>query len=258
METHLLDSGVLELIVERPPVNSYSIDLLNDIGRTLEGIGDRAEIRAVVLRARGRGFCGGGDLKEVQALPGSEGILGQAAGSLRASLAMIRCAVPVVCAVHAYCVGVGVLLAGSADVLIAARNTRFVLAEVDNGAVAGGVQALRLMPEKRARVAMMTAEPIMGEELHALGTLYAIREDAEEAAAGARLLAVQIAAKNPAAMRRLKQSLNNSSRAHEVEAAYRAELSYTYELNMTGTASEARSAFLAGERKGYVPGSDLG
>ncbi len=58
---------------------------------------------------------------------------------------------------------------------------------------------------------------------------------------------------NPAAMRRLKQSLNNSTRAHEVESIYRAELSYTYELNIIGDAGKARSAFIAGDRASYVP-----
>jgi enoyl-CoA hydratase len=34
---------------------------------------------------------------------------------------------------------------------------------------------------------------------------------------------------------------------------YRAELSYTYELNMTGDASAARATFVEGTREGYLP-----
>jgi enoyl-CoA hydratase len=255
MESQLSDDGVLELIIDRPPVNAFDIGLLNDIADALEGIGARPDVRAVLLRSRGRGFCAGGDVKEVQALAGFDGILGQASGSMRASLAIIRCAVPVIGAIHGYCVGVGVLLAGSADVLVASRNTRFVLAEIDYGATSGGIQALKLMPEKRARAAMMTAEPVPAEELHAQGTIHSIEAGPEEAAAAGRALAARIAAKNPAAMRRLKQSLNNSARAHEVEAIYRAELSYTYELNIMGDAGRARSAFIAGGSKGHAPSS---
>ena len=136
------------------------------------------------MRADGRGFCGGGDVKEVEGLPGFEGILGQSSGSLRLSLAVLQCAVPVVCGVHAYCVGVGVLVAGAADMLVASRDTRFVLAEIDNGATAGAVQALKLMPEKRVRAAMMTAEPVLAQELHALGTVYRLVETHEAVAAG--------------------------------------------------------------------------
>src|SRR2546430_10015979 len=62
---------------------------------------------------------GGGDVKEVERLPDFEGILGQASGSQQASLAVAECAAPVVVAVHGYCIGVGVLIVGTADVVVA-------------------------------------------------------------------------------------------------------------------------------------------
>jgi len=249
---HLTDDGVLELVVDRPPVNAFSIGLLRDLSRRLDAVRDQEAVRVVVLRAAGRGFCGGGDVKEVEGLPGFEGILGQSAGSLGVSMAIIGCAVPVVCGVHAYCIGVGVLAAASADILIASRDTRFVLAEIDNGATAGAVQALRLMPEKRVRAAMMTAEPILAQELHALGSVYQLVDTAEAVTEAARAVAVRIAAKNPAAMRRMKISLNNSTRSDELLTLYRAEMSYTYELNIMGHASAGRSAFIEGKRGSYA------
>ena len=38
-------------------------------------------------------------------------------------------------------------------------------------------------------------------------------------------------------MRRLKTSLNNTTKAHELMTLYRAEMSYTYELNIMGEAT---------------------
>jgi len=244
--------GVLELVIDRPPVNAFSIGLLHDLAERIETVRDDAAVRVVVLRAQGRGFCGGGDVKEVEALDGFAGILGQSSGSLRLSLAVLQCAVPVVCAVHAYCVGVGVLVAGSADVLVASRDTRFVLAEIDNGATAGGVQALKLMPEKRVRAAMMTAEPVLAQELHALGSVYRLADSDADVAAVAMAVAATIAGKSAAAMRRLKLSLNNTTRAHELLTLYRAEMSYTYELNIMGDASAGRSAFIDKQRGSYA------
>ncbi len=249
---HLTADGVLELIIDRPPVNAFSIGLLRDLASRLEAVRDQEAVRAVVLRAAGRGFCGGGDVKEVEGLPGFEGILGQSAGSLGLSLAITKCAVPVVCGVHAYCIGVGVLAAASADILVAARDTRFVLAEIDNGATAGAVQALRLMPEKRVRAAMMTAEPVLAQELYALGSVYRLVDTPNAVTEEARAIAVRIAAKNPAAMRRMKISLNNSTRSDELLTLYRAEMSYTYELNILGDASAGRSAFIEGKRGSYA------
>jgi len=38
---------------------------------------------------------------------------------------------------------------------------------------------------------------------------------------------------------------------HELEGLYRAEMSYTYELNIMGVASAGRQAFIDGAREGY-------
>ena len=253
---HLTADGILELVIDRPPVNAFSIGLLRDLASRLEAVRDQEAVRVVVLRAAGRGFCGGGDVKEVEGLPGFEGILGQAAGSLGLSLAIAGCAVPLVCGVHAYCIGVGVLAAGSADILVAARDTRFVLAEIDNGATAGAVQALRLMPEKRVRAAMMTAEPVLAQELYAFGSVYRLVDTQDAVKEEALRIAGRIAAKAPAAMRRMKLSLNNSTRSDELQTLYRAEMSYTYELNIMGEASAGRSAFIDGTRGSYAGGDD--
>jgi enoyl-CoA hydratase len=244
--------GIFELAIDHPPVNAFSIALLQELSARIESLRDRPEVRVAVLRAEGRGFCAGGDVKEVETLSGFEGILGQSAGSMRLSLAVLQCAVPVVCGVHSYCVGVGVLIAGSADVLVASRDTRFVLAEIDNGATAGAVQALKLMPEKRVRAAMMTADPVLAQELYSLGTVYRLVEAHNEVATAARLVAARIAGKNPEAMRRLKASLNNTTKAHELITLYRAEMSYTYELNIMGDASTGRNAFIEGKRESYT------
>jgi len=244
--------GVLELVIDHPPVNAFGIGFLQALSACIEGVAMRSEVRVVVLRSDGKGFCGGGDVKEVESLSGFDGILGQSAGSMRLSLAILMCATPVVCGVHNYCVGIGVLAAGAADVVVASRGTRFVLAEVDNGATAGAVQALKLMPEKRVRAAMMMAEPVLAEELHRLGSVYDLVATHQEVAASARAIASRIAKKSSAAVRRLKRSLNNTTKAYELEALYRAEMSYTYELNIMGEASAGRMAFIKGDRSSYA------
>ena len=53
-------------------------------------------------------------------------------------------------------------------------------------------------------------------------------------------------------MRRLKLSLNNTTKAHELMTLYRAEMSYTYELNIMGVASAGRTAFIDGKRASYA------
>jgi enoyl-CoA hydratase len=245
--------GVAELVVHHPPANAYTIGDLARLTELLCSYEHREEVRVAVLRADGNGFCAGGDLKEVQSLPGFEGILGQARGSQDSSLAIAECAVPVIGCVHGYCVGVGVLLAGTCDVLIGCATTKFVLAELDNGATTGGVQALGLLPEKRIRTAMFTCEPVDVSELYAYGSVYHVEPTVAATVDRAREIAATIAKKTPRVVRALKRSLNNTA-ARDLRTLYRQELSYTFELNMLGDASAARQTFLDRTRAGYLDG----
>ncbi|AFJ34659.1 MULTISPECIES: enoyl-CoA hydratase-related protein [Mycobacterium] len=244
-------AGVAELVVESPPVNAYSIGDLAQLTELLRSYERREEVRAVVLRAQGKGFCGGGDVKEVQSLPGFDGILGQARGSQDTSVAIAECAVPVIGCIHGYCVGLGVLLAGTCDVLIGSRGTRFVLAEADNGATTGAVQALGLLPERRLRSAMFTCEPFDIAELHSYGSVYHVEATVEAALARTYEVAATIAAKAPRVIRALKLTLNNTA-GRDLRRLYRQELSYTFELNMLGDSSKARQTFLDGTRDSYM------
>jgi enoyl-CoA hydratase len=250
VQEHSHGDGILELVVDHPPVNAFTIADLHALGRRLDAIADQPEVRAVILRSEGRGFCAGGDVKEVQSLPGFEGIIGQASGSQAASLAVAECAAPVITAVHGYCIGVGCLLLGTSDVVVAAVGTQIVLAEVDNGAVAGGAQALGLLPEKRLRSAMLTCEPVDVAELHRHGSVYRL-VPAEELVDTAFAVARTIATKSAPVVRRLKLALNASAGLDDLRTRYRQELSYTYELNLLGEARERRADFVEGRRAGY-------
>jgi enoyl-CoA hydratase len=249
LTTSLAGNGRYEVLIEAPPVNAFSIGLLRELVAVLGSI--PAEATVVVLRAAGRGFCGGGDVKEVQSLAGFEGILGQGRSGLDACVAVEQCPVPVVAAVHGYCIGIGVLIVGVCDVILAAEGTQFVLAEADNGAASGVVQALGLLPEKRMRSAMFTCEPVDAAELQSYGSVYALTA-ADDLVTKALSVADTIAAKSPAVIRALKQSMNRTT-ARDLVAKYRAEMSYTYELNMTDDARQARGTFVDGARGSYVP-----
>lgn len=246
----LSNDGVLEIVIEAPPVNAVGIADLAELAAVVNGIGERPEVRVVVLRGEGRGFIGGGDVKEVQRLPGFEGILGQITGSTELTVGIHHCAVPVIVAAHRYCIGLGVLVAGAADLVVADEACTFVLAEVDNGATGGAVQASGLMPDKRLRQAMFTCEPVLAAELATYGTVIAVPEE-DGVLVEARRLAGVIATKMPSVVRAAKRAINGSAR-RDMAALYRQETALTMELNMRGDAHAARETFVSGERRGYL------
>ncbi|MEM9520311.1 MAG: enoyl-CoA hydratase family protein [Actinomycetota bacterium] len=239
------DEGILEMVMDNPPVNALSIGDTHAIADILDGLKNRPEVTAVILTARGKGFCAGVDIKEMQSLPGHEGILGVNRACAEAFRAVYECAVPVICAVNDFCLGTGIGLAGSADVVVAASGAKFGLPEVDNGALGAATHLSRLVPEKQLRWMLYSCEPVAAEQLHEWGTVLQV-VPADELLDAARELARTIASKSPAVIRAAKASLNGIDTAPM--NSYRFEQGFTYELNLLGHGDAARESFLRGER----------
>jgi enoyl-CoA hydratase len=97
---------------------------------------------------------------------------------------------------------------------------------------------------------MFTCQPVHSEELHGYGSVLQI-VPAEELRDTALGLAGTIADKRTNVIRGLKAAMAGSI-GRDIRSAYRQELSYTYELNISGEARSARSDFLEGRRAGYT------
>ena len=76
----------------------------------------------VILRAEGRGFNAGVDIKEMQNTEGFDALIGANRGCFAAFRAVYECAVPVVAAVNGFCLGGGIGLVGNADVIVASDD----------------------------------------------------------------------------------------------------------------------------------------
>ncbi len=63
---------------------------------------------------------------------------------------------PVIAAVHGFCLGGGVGLAGNADIVIAADDATFGLPEVDRGALGAAMHLARLVPQPLMRAMVYT------------------------------------------------------------------------------------------------------
>ncbi len=239
------DAGVVELVMDNPKVNALPIADTHRLAEILNGIERRGEVSAVILTATGRGFCAGVDIKEMQTMPGNSGIIEVNRACLSAFRAVYGCAVPVICAVNDFCLGTGIGLAGSADVVVAARQARFGLPEIDNGALGAAGYLGRLVPEKHLRWMLYSCEPVAAEQLEAWGTVLRVVRGAELLDT-AREIAGVVASKHPTVMRAAKASLIGID--DDPSRSYRFEQGFTFELNLQGLGDEARDAFLRGER----------
>ena len=236
--------GVAEVIIDFPPVNALPAQGWFDLAAALSGAGKDPGVRAVILAAEGRGFCAGVDIKEMQAAPGHSALIEANRGCFAAFAAVYECEIPVIAAVHGFCLGGGVGLAGSADVVIAAEDATFGLPEVDRGALGAATHLARLVPQQLMRSMVYTCEPVSARELMKYGTVLDV-VPAEQLRDRARELAAKIAAKNPEIIRLAKQSLNGIDPV-DIRRSYRYEQGFTFELNLTGVSDEARQAFVDG------------
>jgi enoyl-CoA hydratase len=238
------NEGIATVVIDFPPVNALPAAAWFDLARAVAAAGADPGVRAVIVAAEGRGFCAGVDIKEMQRAPGHDALLGANRGCFAAFAAVYDCAVPVIAAVQGFCLGGGVGLAGNADIIIAAQGATFGLPEVDRGALGAATHLSRLVPQHLMRAMVYTCRTVTAEELLSFGTVVDVVPPAGLRAA-ALAVGAQIAAKNPAVIRLAKQSLNGIDPV-DVKRSYRYEQGFTFELNLTGVAAEARQAFVDG------------
>jgi enoyl-CoA hydratase/carnithine racemase len=235
------EHGVAEVTMDNPPVNALPVAGWFSLADTLTALGRDPAVRVVVLRAEGRGFNAGVDIKELQRATDHSAIVGVNQGCAAAFAAVYDCPVPVVAAVQGFCLGGGIGLVGNADVIVASDDATFGLPEVDRGALGAATHLSRLVPQHRMRAMMYTSATATAAELHAFGSVLRVvpRDSLREAA---HEVARDIASKDPTVIRAAKASLNGID-PWDVKRSYRFEQGFTYELNLTGVADKVRDEF---------------
>jgi enoyl-CoA hydratase len=247
--SELREDGIRVITMAHPPVNALTVQGWFDVAAALDEAGDDLNTKVVILRAEGKGFNAGVDIKEMQNTTGFDALIGANKGCFAAFKAVYECAVPVIAAVNGFCVGGGVGLAGNADIVVASDDAYFGVPEVKQGALGAATHLARLVPQHRMRHMVYTAERATAQELASYGSvLKVVPRDGLRAAA--REVAAQIAAINPTVMRAAKASLNGIDPV-DVKRSYRFEQGFTFELNLTGVSDEARDSFVA-KRDGWA------
>jgi enoyl-CoA hydratase len=241
--THTVTDGVAEVVMDNPPVNALTVAGWFELAEIVRSVGDDPATRALVLRAEGKGFNAGVDIKEMQATEGFDALIGANRGCFAAFAAVYECAVPVIAAVHGYCLGGGIGLVGNADIIVASTDATFGLPEVDRGALGAATHLARLVPQHKMRAMVYTSATATATELHHYGSVLEVVERDQLRDAALRV-AQQIAEKSPTVIRAAKESLNGIDPI-DVKRSYRYEQGFTFELNLSGVSEEARDAFVA-------------
>ena len=233
--------GVSVVTVDHPPVNALPVQGWYDLADALRAAGRDPEVRCVVLAAAGRGFNAGVDIKEMQRDSGHDTLIGANRGCFEAFAAVYECEVPVVAAVHGFCLGGGIGLAANADAIVASDDATFGLPELDRGALGAATHLARLVPQHLMRTLYYTSRTATAAELQAHGSVWKVVPRAELQDAALEL-AGEIARKDGYLIRLAKAAINGIDPV-DVRRSYRFEQGFTFEANLSGVADRVRDGF---------------
>lgn len=235
------EPGIRVLTMSYPPVNALPTAGWFEIARLMREAGDNPEVRVVILQAEGRGFNAGVDIKEMQQSTGFDALIAANRGCFEAFKAIYECQVPVISAVHGFCLGGGLGLVGNSDTIIASEDAYFGVPEVDRGALGAATHLSRLVPAHKLRSMYYTGNTVSANVLHTYGSIEHIVA-ADQLHQTALAYARQISAKDPRVISAAKEALNGIDPI-DVNRSYRFEQGFTFELNLAGVADEHRDAF---------------
>ena len=185
--------GIATVTLNRPEVNNaYNGELIAGLLAALDALGSAAGLRAVVIKGNGRHFQAGADLKWIDTVRTSspEENVRASRATAEAVQRLNLALVPTIALVQGGCFGGGTGLVAACDVVIAADNATFSIAEVR-----WGLTAAIIVPQlndatgvRQMRRYALTGERFNAEEARRIGLVHEVVPFAELEAAGARVV----------------------------------------------------------------------
>lgn len=223
-----IEDQIALLTVNRPKaLNSINLATMNEMSQALAALQDDPQVKVIILTGAGeKAFVAGGDIAAMQPL----GPLEARKVALKAQQLFNNiedCSKVVIGAINGYALGGGCELAMACDIRIASDNAMFGQPEIKLGIIPGwaGTQRLpRLIGKGKAKELMFTGEMVSAEEAVRLGLANQVVPQSELLDA-ARKMARKIAAKSQAAIRLIKEAVDNGMEMESRKAfIYEAEL----------------------------------
>ena len=176
--------NVLTVVFDRDSkLNALTDDMIDKLRRAAADLGDRRDLSVMVIRAAGRYFTAGIDIRSMSTKIGEADGSGSALQRSYRRLHLLfdeleSIEKPIILAVHAPCYGVGVELGASCDFRIASEAATFALPEVPNLGVipgSGGVSRVtRLVGPHWAKWLVMAGNTVDAASALQMGFVHAV------------------------------------------------------------------------------------
>lgn len=231
---------VATITISRPPVNAQNNLFREELVEVVDQLGDRSDVRAIIITGEGKAFSAGADLSERPTQdPGHYTAHNR---RVRASFdCLLECPKPIIAAINGAAVGAGCVTALCCDIIVSSEKGFLQMTEVNVG-LAGGVSHVRRhFGESDARLLIYAARRFYGPDLLRLNVASACTK-AEDLLHTANGIAADIAKASPSAVRAAKKSFQVTEHL-SIYDGYRFEQSQTKALSTSEDSAEAMAAF---------------
>ena len=166
------EGAVAHLVLDHPPVNVLSSEVLEELVRVVDRAEADPEARPIVLEsANPKAFAAGADIRAMASMGPEESNVHGRRGQ-QATVRLESVPLPVIAAVHGSCLGGGTEIALACDLILASEDAVFGQPEIRLGVMPGwgGTQRRpRRVGAARAREWILTGRPVPAREAAAQG-----------------------------------------------------------------------------------------
>jgi len=168
-----IKKNIAYIILNRPErLNSFDMKLGEELYDVLNKITPDNNIRAVLIKGTGKGFCGGGDVKEMYIAKDKAKFLRDLTKAIhRCVIEMRKMEKPVIGLINGAAFGAGLSLALACDIIIANKDAKFGTAFIGIGLAPGcGTQFFtKLVGYQKACEYILTAKTFTADDAEKLG-----------------------------------------------------------------------------------------
>ena len=177
--TFAIVNSVARITLSRPEVrNAFNDEVIAELTEAFRALGQRDDVRAIVLAAEGPAFCAGADLNWMRRMAdyNRDENLADAAKLAEMLRVMYACPKPTVARVQGDVFAGGVGLVAACDMVVSVDTAAYCLSEVKLGLIPATISpyVIRAMGARASHRYFLTAERFSAAEAHRIGLVHEV------------------------------------------------------------------------------------
>ena len=251
------DAGVTTVTLNRPEVrNAFNDEVIAEMTAVFSELGERSEVRCVVLAGNGPAFCAGADLNWMKRMAGYTHDENRADAAALANMLRVlyRCPKPTIARVQGDVYAGGTGLVAACDIAVSVDTAWYCLSEVKLGLIPATISpyVIRAMGERAAHRYFLTAERFSAAEALRIGFVHEV-VTADRLDAKVAELAQALVQAGPAAVKACKELVQGVGGRNITPLLIDRTVQSIADIRVSDEGREGIQAFLGKRKPGWLP-----